>query len=66
MLKNYTFLNTGLAIIYNGRRLYSRNGLVDLLKENMTNEPLYPIMHFVGQDIEVVITHTNQYGEEYY
>ena len=66
MLKNYTFLNTGLAIIYNGRRLYSRNGLVDLLKENMTNEPLYPIMHFVGQDIEVVITHTNQSGEEYY
>lgn len=66
MLKNYTFLNTGLAIIYNGRRLYSRNGLVDLLKENMTNEPLYPIMHFVGLDIEVVITHTNQYGEEYY
>ena len=66
MLKNYTFLNTGLAIIYNGRRLYSRNGLVDLLKENMTNEPLYPIMHFVGQDIEVVITHTDQYGEEYY
>ena len=66
MLKNYTFLNTGLAIIYNGRRLYSRNGLVDLLKENMTNEPLYPIIHFVGQDIEVVITHTNQYGEEYY
>ena len=66
MLKNYTFLNTGLAIIYNGRRFYSRNGLVDLLKENMTNEPLYPIMHFVGQDIEVVITHTNQYGEEYY
>ena len=66
MLKNYTFLNTGLAIIYNGRRLYSRNGLVDLLKENMTNEPLYPIIHFVGQDIEVVIPHTNQYGEEYY
>ncbi len=66
MLKNYSFLNTGLAIIYNGMRIYSRNGLVDLLRENMTNEPLYPMMHFVGNDIEVVITHANQYGEEYY
>ncbi len=66
MLKNYSFLNTGLAIIYNGARIYSRNGLEDLLKENMTNEPLYPIMHFTGNDIEVVITHANQYGEEYY
>lgn len=66
MLKNYTFLNTGLTIIYNGRKLHSRNGLLDLLKENMTNEPLYPIMHFVGTDIEVVITHTSQYGEEFY
>ena len=66
MLKNYSFLNTGLTIIYNGARIYSRNGLEDLLKENMTNEPLYPIMHFTGNDIEVVITHANQYGEEYY
>ena len=66
MLKNYSFLNTGLAIVYNGARIYSRNGLEDLLKENMTNEPLYPIMHFTGNDIEVVITHANQYGEEYY
>lgn len=66
MIKNYTFLNTGLAIILNGKRFYSRNGLVDLLKENLTTEPLYPIIHLKGDDIEVVITHTNQYGEEYY
>ncbi|MCM1517298.1 MAG: toprim domain-containing protein [Pseudoflavonifractor sp.] len=66
MIKNYTFLNTGLAIILNGKRFYSRNGLVDLLKENLTTEPLYPIIHLKGYDIEVVITHTNQYGEEYY
>ncbi len=66
MLKNYTFLNTGLAIIYNGKKLYSRNGLLDLLKENMTDEPLYPIIHFVDTDIEVAITHTRQFGEEFY
>ena len=66
MLKNYTFLNTGLTIMYNGKKFHSRNGLIDLLKENMTVEPLYPIMHFVGTDIEVVITHGDQYGEEFY
>ena len=66
MMKNYSFLNTGLTIVYNGPRIHSRNGLVDLLRENMTNDPLYPIMHFTGTDIEVVITHANQYGEEYY
>ena len=66
MMKNYSFLNTGLTIVYNGRRIHSRNGLVDLLRENMTNDPLYPIMHVTGTDIEVVITHANQYGEEYY
>lgn len=66
MMKNYSFLNTGLTIVYNGRRIHSRNGLVDLLRENMTNDPLYPIMHFTGTDIEMVITHANQYGEEYY
>ncbi len=66
LLKNYTFLNTGLAIIFNGKRFISRNGLVDLLKENMTKDPLYPIIHLTGEDIEVVITHANQYGEEYY
>ena len=66
MLKNYTFLNAGLTILYNGKRFHSRNGLVDLLNENMTNDPLYPIIHLQGEDIEMVITHTNQYGEEYY
>ena len=66
MMKNYSFLNTGLTIVYNGRRIHSRNGVGDLLRENMTNYPLYPIMHFTGTDIEVVITHANQYGEEYY
>ena len=66
LLKNYTFLNTGLAIIFNGHRYISRHGLLDLLKENMTQTPLYPIIHLKGQDIEVAITHVNQYGEEYY
>ena len=66
LLKNYVFLNSGLAIFFNGKRFYSRNGLVDLLNENMTTEPLYPIIHLKGEDIEVVITHSNQYGEEYY
>ncbi len=66
MMKNYSFLNTGLTIIYNGRKIHSRNGLLDLLKDRMTNEPLYPIIHFTGQDIEVVITHAAQYGEEFY
>ena len=66
MMKNYSFLNTGLTIVYNGQKFHSRNGLLDLLKDRMTNEPLYPIIHFTGQDIEVVITHTAQYGEEFY
>ena len=66
LLKNYVFLNTGLTILLNGRKFHSRNGLVDLLNENMTTEPLYPIIHLKGEDIEVVITHSNQYGEEYY
>lgn len=66
LVKNYTFLNTGLSIFLNGRRYYSRNGLLDLLKENLTTEPIYPIIHLKGDDIEVVITHTKQFGEEYY
>ncbi len=66
LLKNYVFLNSGLTILYNGKKFYSKNGLVDLLNENMTAEPLYPIIHLKGEDIEVVITHSNQYGEEYY
>ena len=66
MLKNYTFLNTGLAMWFNGQRYISRHGLLDLLKENLTQEPLYPIIHLKGHDIELAITHVNQYGEEYY
>ncbi len=66
LFKNYTFLNTGLSIIYNGKRYHSRNGLLDLLRENMTKEPLYPIIHLKGEDIEIALTHANQYGEEYY
>jgi len=66
MLRNYTYLNTGLAIMYNGRRILSRHGLEDLLKDRMTNDPLYPIIHLKDDDIEVAFTHANQYGEEYY
>ena len=66
LLKNYTYLNTGLAIVFNGRRFISRNGLLDLLRANMTKDPLYPIIHLKGEDIEIAITHANQYGEEYY
>ena len=66
LLKNYTYLNTGLSIIYNGQKILSRHGLEDLLKDNMTMEGLYDIVHLKGTDIEVAFTHTNQYGEEYY
>ena len=66
MLRNYTYLNSGLTIMYNGRRIKSRNGLEDLLNDNMTNDGLYPIVHIVGEDIEIAFTHTNQYGEEYH
>ena len=66
MLRNYTYLNTGLAIMYNGRRILSRHGLEDLLKDRMTNDALYPIIHLKGEDIEIAFTHANQYGEEYY
>lgn len=66
MVSNYTYLNTGLQIYLNGKRYVSRHGLLDLLRETMTAEPLYPIIHLKGEDIEVVITHTDQYGEEYY
>jgi topoisomerase-4 subunit B len=66
MLRNYTYLNSGLAIMYNGRRIFSRNGLEDLLNDRMTNDGLYPIVHLKGEDIEIAFTHSNQYGEEYY
>lgn len=66
MLRNYTYLNTGLAIFYNGRRILSRNGLEDLLNDNMTAPGLYPIVHLTGPSIDIAFTHTSQYGEEYY
>ena len=66
MLRNYTYLNQGLTIMYNGRRILSRNGLKDLLTDNMTTDGLYPIVHLKGEDIEIAFTHTNQYGEEYH
>jgi topoisomerase IV subunit B len=66
MLKNYVYLNTGLVINFNGNKFLSRNGLVDLLNENMSKEGLYPIIHLVGEDIEVAFTHGLQYGEDYY
>jgi topoisomerase-4 subunit B len=66
MLRNYTYLNTGLTIMYNGRRILSRHGLEDLLKDRMTTDALYPIIHLQGDDIEIAFTHANQYGEEYY
>lgn len=66
MLRNYTYLNTGLTIMFNGRRILSRNGLEDLLQDTMTNDALYPIIHLRGEDIEIAFTHTNQYGEEYH
>ena len=66
MLRNYTYLNTGLAIFYNGRRIVSRNGLEDLLTDNLTAPALYPIEHIKGEGIDIAFTHTAQYGEEYY
>ena len=66
MIWNYCYLNPGLSIWFNGTRFYSKNGLLDLLENNMDAEPLYPIIHLRGEDIEVAITHARQYGEEYY
>ena len=66
MLRMYAYLQPGLKLTLNGKTFVSKNGLMDLLEENMTSEPLYPIIHFIGKDIEVAITHSTQYGEEYY
>lgn len=66
MLKNYVYLNSGLIINFNGNKFFSRNGLVDLLNENMSKEGLYPLIHLKGDDIEIAFTHGLQYGEEYY
>lgn len=66
MLKTYVYLNSGLVINFNGNRYCSKNGLVDLLNDNMNREGLYPVIHLRGDDIEVAFTHGMQYGEEYY
>ena len=67
LMWNYAFLNAGLTINYNGRKFYSKDGLLDLLKQKSDAEEIrYPIIHFKGDDIEVALTHGNQYGEEYY
>ena len=66
LLRNYTYLNTGLTFIYNGQRIVSRHGLEDLLKDNMTSEGLYDIIHLKGEDIEIAFTHTNQYIQDFY
>ncbi len=66
LLKNYVYLNTGLVINFNGNKFVSRNGLADLLNENMNKEGLYPLVHLKGEDIEVAFTHGLQYGEDYY
>ena len=66
MLRNYSYLNTGLTMVFNGNKFVSRNGLLDLLQERSTSDPLYPIVHLKGDDIEIAFTHSDQYGEEYY
>lgn len=66
LIKNYVYLNTGLTIYFNGKKYMSRHGLLDMINDNLTSEPLYPVIHLKGEDIEMVLTHTNQYGEEYY
>jgi topoisomerase-4 subunit B len=67
LMWNYAFLNAGLTINYNGRKFYSKDGLLDLLKQKSDPEEIrYPIIHLKGEDIEVALTHGNQYGEEYY
>lgn len=66
MLRNYAYLNTGLTIRFNDKKISSKNGLLDLLNENITADMLYPIIHLKGEDIEIAFTHTDQYGEEYY
>ncbi|MHB9055521.1 MAG: DNA topoisomerase IV subunit B [Paludibacteraceae bacterium] len=66
MLRNYAYLNAGLILNFNGKKIISKNGLTDLLNENLTSEALYPIIHLKGEDIEIALTHIEQYGEEYY
>nr|HPH16196.1 ATP-binding protein [Bacteroidales bacterium] len=66
MLRNYTYLNAGLTILLNGKKFISKNGLLDLLQENLSSEALYEPIHLKGDDIEIALTHENRYGEMYY
>ena len=66
MLKNYSYLNQGLCLTFNGEKFQSQNGVVDLLTDNMTDEALYPIIHLEATDLEIAMTHCDHYGEEYY
>jgi topoisomerase-4 subunit B len=66
LLRNYAYLNTGLTLIFNGTKIQSKNGLADLLEENISEEKIYPIIHFKGKDIELALTHVRQYGEYYH
>ena len=66
MIWNYTYLNRGLTIQFNGQAFTSQRGLYDLLEQNITGTPIYPIIHLIGEDIEIALTHGQQYGEEYY
>lgn len=66
MVHNYTYLNAGLIINFNGNKFISKNGLLDLLNDNLSEEGLYPIIHLKGEDIEIAVTHNNEYGEDYY
>ncbi len=66
LMQNYAYLNTGLTLVYNGKKFQSKNGLYDLLADNMTVPALYPIIHLKGEDIEIALTHTNQNNDEYH
>ena len=66
MIRNYTFLNVGLKMIFNGQEFKSENGLLDLLNTHISDEPLYPVIHIRSKDIELAFTHTTGYGEDYY
>ncbi len=66
MMRNYSYLNSGLTLNFNGQKFHSKNGLFDLLTENMDVEPLYPIIHLSGEDIEIALTHTDQNNDQYF
>ena len=66
MMKNYSYLNKGLTMLFNGEKFQSENGVVDLLEDNMTDEALYPIIHLATDDLEIAMTHCDRYGDEYY